>query len=70
MAESFSCVPGSVLRSGVDQSVQLVHVMTGCQFTLGGIALEIAPLRTHGGNMLVEDAELGRRAPCGCSPRR
>ncbi|MFG1663915.1 hypothetical protein [Streptomyces sp. Y7] len=44
----------------MDRSVQLVRVMTGCQFALGDIALEIAPLRTHGGNMaLGEGEELG-----------
>jgi len=44
----------------VDRSVELVGVMTGCQFALGDVALEIAPLRTHGGNMaLGEGEELG-----------
>ncbi|MFJ8391093.1 DUF6192 family protein [Streptomyces sp. NPDC094438] len=52
-------VPGERFEDLVDQSVQLVRVMTGCQFTLGDIALEIAPLRMHGGNMSLEDEELG-----------
>ncbi|MCX5254979.1 transposase [Streptomyces canus] len=55
---------GRVLRDRFDvlvnQSLQLVKVMTGCQFALGDAALEISPLRTHGGNMaLGEGEELG-----------
>ncbi|WP_367318293.1 hypothetical protein [Streptomyces sp. HUAS ZL42] len=44
----------------VDRSVELVRVMMGCQFALGDLALEIAPMRTHGGNMTpAEGEELG-----------
>ncbi|MGW1365265.1 DUF6192 family protein [Streptomyces chartreusis] len=60
MAEAVGSVPCERFDEMVDQSVELVRVMTGCQFMLGDIALEIAPLRTHGGNMaLGQDAELG-----------
>ncbi|MEU3098717.1 hypothetical protein ABZ690_29165 [Streptomyces sp. NPDC006967] len=52
---------GSVLRDRfnvlVDQSLQLVEVVTGCQFALKEAALEIAPLRTHGGNVALGEGE-------------
>ncbi len=51
MAQGIGRVPCERFDDLVDQSVRLVRVMTGCQFTLADIALEIAPLRTHGGNM-------------------
>ncbi|MET7976299.1 DUF6192 family protein [Streptomyces mirabilis] len=60
MAQGIGSVPCEGFDDLVDQSVQLVRVMTGCQFCLGDIALEIAPLRTHGGHMaLGDDEELG-----------
>jgi hypothetical protein len=58
--QAVGSVPCEHFDDLVDQSVELVRVMTGCQFLLGDIALEIAPLRTHGGDMrLGEDDELG-----------
>ncbi|OKI06251.1 hypothetical protein A6A06_37780 [Streptomyces sp. CB02923] len=52
---------GSVLRDRfnvlVDQSLQPVKVMTGCQFAAKDAALEIAPLRAHGGNMALDEGE-------------
>ncbi|MES4886204.1 DUF6192 family protein [Streptomyces sp. NPDC000349] len=60
MDEAIGSVPCERFDDLVDQSVELVRVMTGCQFMLGDIALEIAPLRSHGGNMaLGQDDELG-----------
>lgn len=60
MVQTVGSVPCERFDDLVDRSVQLVRVMTGCQFALGDIALEIAPLRTHGGNMaLGEGEELG-----------
>ncbi len=49
---------GSVLRDRfeelVTESLKLVQVMTCCQFALGDMALEIEPLRRHGGHLPVE----------------
>jgi hypothetical protein len=60
VVQTVGSVPCERFDDLVDRSVQLVRVMTGCQFALGDIALEIAPLRTHGGDMrLGEDDELG-----------
>ncbi|MFE1884173.1 DUF6192 family protein [Streptomyces diastatochromogenes] len=60
MVQSVGSVPCERFDDLVDRSVELVRVMTGCQFTLGDIALEIAWLRTHGGSMaLAEGEELG-----------
>lgn len=49
MVQTVGSVPCERFDDLVDRSVELVRVMTGCQFALGDIALEIAPLRTHGG---------------------
>ncbi|KJY41677.1 hypothetical protein VR41_11535 [Streptomyces sp. NRRL B-1568] len=49
MSEMTGSVPCERFEALVDRSVELVRVMTGCQFALGDIALEIAPLRSHGG---------------------
>lgn len=44
---------GSVLRERFDelvgQTLRLVEVMTNCQFAIGDMALEIEPMRSHGG---------------------
>ncbi|WP_055567799.1 DUF6192 family protein [Streptomyces atriruber] len=54
---------GSVLRNRfeelVTESVKLVHAMSRCQFAVGDMALEIAPLRTHGGDMTLGEDERG-----------
>ncbi|WP_372411758.1 DUF6192 family protein [Streptomyces luteireticuli] len=52
-------VPCERFEALVDRSVELVRVMSGCQFALGDIALEIAPLRSHGGDMTLGEDELG-----------
>lgn len=52
---------GSVLRDRfeelVAESVKLVHAMTRCQFAVGDMALEIEPLRGHGGHHPIEDED-------------
>ncbi|MEU5425877.1 DUF6192 family protein [Streptomyces olivoreticuli] len=49
---------GSVLRERfeelVAESLRLVRVMTSCQFAVGDMALEIEPMRPHGGHLPVE----------------
>lgn len=57
MVQTVGSVPCERFDDLVDQSVKLVRVMTGCQFALGDFALEIAPLRTHGGNMSLGEGE-------------
>ncbi|MBT2385888.1 DUF6192 family protein [Streptomyces sp. ISL-11] len=59
MSEVIGSVPCERFEALVDWSVELVRVMSGCQFALGDIAPEIAPLRSHGGNMKPEEDELG-----------
>ncbi|MFI8932547.1 DUF6192 family protein [Streptomyces sp. NPDC053474] len=59
MSEVIGSVAGERFEALVDRSVELVRVMTGCQFALGDIALEIAPLRSHGGDMTLGEDELG-----------
>ncbi|WP_053698502.1 hypothetical protein [Streptomyces sp. NRRL F-5755] len=58
MAESV----GSVLRDRFEelvvQSLKLVQVMTSCQFAVGDMALEIEPLRRHGGHLPVEGEDI------------
>ncbi|WP_425824853.1 DUF6192 family protein [Streptomyces fractus] len=57
MTQTIGSVPYDRFDALVDQSVELVRVMTGCQWALGDIALEIAPLRSHGGNMALGEGE-------------
>ncbi|QDQ15928.1 hypothetical protein [Streptomyces spectabilis] len=59
MSEVTGSVPGERFEALVHRSVELVRVMTGCQFALGGIALKVAPLRTRGGGMRLGEDELG-----------
>ncbi|WP_346093955.1 DUF6192 family protein [Streptomyces olivaceiscleroticus] len=39
--------------------MKLVHAMTRCQFAVGDAALEIAPLRSRGGDVSLGEDELG-----------
>ncbi|MCQ8835834.1 DUF6192 family protein [Streptomyces malaysiensis] len=57
MVQTVGSVPCERFDDLVDQSVKLVRVMSGCQFALGDFALEIAPLRNHGGNMSPAEGE-------------
>ncbi len=57
MTRTVGSVPWARFEDLVDQAVELVAVMTGCQFAIGDAALEIAPLRMHGGNMALGEGE-------------
>ncbi|WP_063804140.1 DUF6192 family protein [Streptomyces roseifaciens] len=59
MSETIGSVPCERFEVLVDRSVELVRVMSGCQFSLGDVALEIASLRSHGGDMTLGEDELG-----------
>ncbi|MGW5733192.1 MULTISPECIES: hypothetical protein [Streptomyces] len=70
MPQTIGSVPRARFEELVAASVKLVHAMSRCQFAVGDMALEIAPLRTHGGEMTIGEDELGvQGAPRRCSPR-
>ncbi|MEU2874165.1 hypothetical protein ABZ769_34055 [Streptomyces olivoreticuli] len=59
MDQVIGSVPSERFEALVDRSVELVKVMSGCQFALGDFALEIAPMRSHGGFVTLGEDDLG-----------